>query len=85
MRMAAPRRADAARAVREAYECRDQATTPQSTALRSNVMNAPLSHAPRKVGGVVSVDSAARAPREAGLWQCPRAKYATPPAPTSRA
>ncbi len=53
---------------------RDQARTPQAMALRNNAMNASLSHAPRKMGGVVSVGSAVRAARMAGLWQWPRAK-----------
>ena len=53
---------------------RDYAPTPQAIALRSKVLNASVSHEPRKVGGVVSVGSAGRAARMAGLWQWPRAK-----------
>ncbi len=44
-------------------------THPQAMAWRSSEMNVSLSHAPRKVGGVVSVASAARPARMAGLWQ----------------
>jgi hypothetical protein len=53
---------------------RDQASTPQAIVLRSNAMNAALSHEPRKVSGVVSTGSAVRPARMAGLWQWPRAK-----------
>ena len=36
------------------------------------------------VSGVVSVGSTTRDARIAGLWQCPSAKYVTPPTPTAR-
>ncbi len=55
-------------------ERRDQPPTPRAIALRSSVMNVLLSHAPRKVAGVVSAAAAPRVAWMAGLWQWPSAK-----------
>lgn len=51
-----------------------QAPRPHAMPLRSKVVNASVSHAPRNTDGVVSDGSPVRPPRLAGLWQCPSAK-----------